>query len=64
MLNFKNLLSIDMYLFPAVRLYHKMAIFTWFDVQFLHFMDEKGTISSNFLVYNIQKVKIICRTDG
>ena len=57
-------MSVDIYLFSAIRLYHKIAIFTWSQVQFLPLIAENGTISSKLSVHKIQKVKILCRMDA
>ena len=57
-------MPIDIYLFPAIRLYQEFCHFWSFVVQFLHFMAENGTISSKFSVHRILKVKILCRLDG
>ena len=47
-------MPIDIYLFPAIRLYQEICHFWSFDIQFLHFLAENGTISSKFSVHEIQ----------
>ena len=55
-------MSIVIYLFPAVTLFQENGHVSPSDVQFLHSMAEKGTISSKFAVNKIQNVKILLFT--